>query len=385
MERINEIQARLAEINAALDNATGEALTALEEESRGLLEEMNRLKGEVEARQQLRSKIAAGAGTPSPIAPKAPEADNDAEKRAAAFVKSNRMTIGADEARATLISSGQLIKPMKNSTEIEEIPGAKVSSIIDLVHIEDCTGMSSYQVPYTVADADAAGEQTEGAAGSVSELGQWDFVDIKPTNVLVLGQISKQAKKQTNVKYAAKVQQNALLALRKKAAAIVTNALKASTLVREIPATAGKIEANTLRNLTLQYGDDESVLGNAYLFLNKADLIAFGDVRGTNEKKAVYTITPDAGNPNTGTISEGGLTVPYVLNSGLTALSAATEGAGKTMFYGAPKTLHVGMFSDYEVRVSEDFAFDKLLDTIRGDLEMGADVAAKHSFVTLKV
>ena len=245
--------------------------------------------------------------------------------------------------------------------------------------------MSSYQVPYTVADADAAGEQTEGAAGSVSELGRWDYVDIKPTNVLVLGQISKQAKKQTNVKYAAKVQQNALLALRKKAAAIVTNALKASALVREIPVTAGKIEANTLRNLTLQYGDDESVLGNAYLFLNKADLIAFGDVRGTNEKKAVYTITPDAGNPNTGTISEGGLTVPYVLNSGLTALSGATEGAGKTMFYGSPETLHVGMFSDYEVRVSEDFAFDKLLDTIRGDLEMGADVVAKHSFVTLKI
>lgn len=385
MERIAEIQARLAEINAALDTATGDALTALEEESRGLLEEMNRLKDEAEARQQLRSKIAAGAGTPSPIAPKAPAAEDEEEKRAAAFVKSNRMTIGADQARATLISSGQLVKPMKNGTEIQDIPGAKVSSIIDLVHVEDCTGMSSYQVPYTKADPDAAGEQTEGAAGSVSELGLWDYVDIKPTNVLVLGQISKQAKKQSNVKYAAKVQQNALLALRKKAVAIVNAALKASALVKEISVEAGKIEANTLRNLTLQLGGDESVLGNAYLFLNKADLIAFGDVRGTNEKKAVYTIVPDAGNPNTGTISDGGLTVPYVLDSGLTALSGASSGAGKTMFYGVPSTLHVGMFSDYEVKVSEDFAFDKLLDTIRGDLEMGADVAAKHSFVTLKI
>lgn len=380
--RIAEIQARLAEINTLIDNATGEDLTALETESRSLLDELNTLQNEAQARQQLRNDIAAGAGTPAPSA--TPSQPSVEERAAQAFVSTNRMTIGAEQARATLISSGQLIKPQKNTTDLQELPGAKVSSIIDLVHIEDCLGMSSYQVPYVVADADAAGVQTEGAAGSVSGLGEFGFVDIKPTNVLVLGQISKQAKKQTNVKYAAKVQQNALLALRKKAASIVTGVLKASSLVKEIAVTAGKIDATTLRNLVLQYGDDESVLGGAYLFLNKADLIAFGDVRGTNEKKAIYTITPDAGNPNTGTISEGGLTVPYVLNSGLAALSA--EGAsGRTMFYGAPKCLHVGMFSDYEVRVSEDFAFDKLLDTIRGDLEMGADVTAKHGFVALTV
>lgn len=381
MDRIAEIQARLAAINTEIDGATGEALTALEDESRSLLEELQGLQNDAQARQQIRQQIAAGAGTPVHT----PEtAQPSAEERAAqAFVQTNRMTIEVEQARATLISSGQLIKPQKNATDIEEIAGAKVSSIIDLVHVEDCVGMSSYQVPYVVADADAADEQNEGEAGAVSDLGEYSFVDIKPTNVLVLGQISKQAKKQTNVKYAAKVRQNALLALRKKAAAIVTAALKDSKLVKEIEASAGKIDATTLRKLVLFYGDDESVLGNAYLFLNKADLIAFGDVRGTNEKKAIYTITPNAENPNTGTISEGGLTVPYVLNSRLSALSA--EGAtGRTMFYGAPGCIHVGMFSDYEVRVSEDFAFDKVLDTIRGDLEMGADVTAKDGFVSLK-
>lgn len=383
MERITEIQARLAEINAELDNATGDALTALETESRNLLDELNRIQGEAQARQQLRASIAAGAGNPVPNV--TPPAEPSAEERAAAnFAKTRCMTIGAEQARATLMSSGQLIKPTKVNNELQEIPGSKVSSIIDLVHIEDCVGMSSYQVPYVDADAAAAGEQTEGGKGSVSELAQFGYVTINPTNVLVLGQISKQAKKQTSVKYAAKVQQEALLALRKKASTIVTGALKASELVKEIPATAGKLDATTLRNLTLQYGDDESVLGNAYLFLNKKDLIAFGDVRGTNEKRAVYTITPNPANPNTGTISEGGLTVPYVLNSGLAALSE-TGATGRTMFYGAPGCLHVGMFSDYEVRVSEDFAFDQLLDTVRGDLEMGADVAAKHGFISLTV
>lgn len=384
MKTIAEIQARLAEINAAIDSATGEELTALETESRGLLEELKKLQDEAEARQQLRSQIAAGAGNPMPAAVPAPQ-DTEEARAAKEFAKTNRMTIGNDQARAALISSGQMIKPTKVDNDIVDIPGAKVSSIIDLVHVEDCTGMSSYQVPYVVADAGEAGEQTEGQAANMSELGEYDYVDIKPTNVLVLGQISKQAKKQTTVKYAEKVRSQALLALRKKTAAIVTDALKASKLVKEIAVTAGKIEANTLRNLTLQYGDDESVLGGAYLFLNKTDLIAFGDVRGTNEKKAVYTITPNAENPNTGTITDGGLTVNYVINSRLTALNGAEAGTGRTMFYGAPSCLHVGLFSDYEIKVSEDFAFDKLLDTIRGDLEMGADVAAKHGFVTLKI
>lgn len=385
MDRISEIKARLAEINTALDNATGEELSNLETESRSLLEEMEGIQKTVEARKQLRASIAAGAGTPAPVQAAVPDKLSDEERAAAKFVETNRMTISTDQARATLISSGELIKPTKVNTEIQEIPGSKVSSIIDLVHVEDCTGMSAYQVPYVVSEADAAGEQIEGAAGSMSDLMHFDYVTINPTNVLVLTQISKQAKKQTNVKYAEKVQSNALLALRKKAASIVTNALKNSELVKEIPATAGKIDATTLRNLTLQYGDDESVLGNAYLFLNKKDLIAFGDVRGTNEKKALYTITPNSANPNTGTISEGGLTVHYVINSGLVALSEAAEGAGKTMFYGAPSCLHVGMFSNYEIKVSEDFAFDSLLDTIRGDLEMGADVTTKNGFIALTV
>ena len=69
MTRIEEIQARLAEINALLDTATGEELTSLEEESRSLLAEMETIQNEAQARQALRSQIAAGAvGTPVPIA-----------------------------------------------------------------------------------------------------------------------------------------------------------------------------------------------------------------------------------------------------------------------------------------------------------------------------
>ena len=367
MERINEIQARLAEINAQIDTATGEALTALETESRSLLEELNGLKANIEARQQLRQQIAAGAGTPSPIA--TPAADTSAEQRAADnFAQTRRMTIEAEQARALTVASGNLVQPTKVSG-INDLHGAKVSSIIDLVRIVNCVGMGSHKIALVVEDAAAAANQTEGSAAAAGTLGTFDSVTITPESVAVLDYISKQAKKQTTLQYSAKVREQAMIALRRKAAQIVTAALTSSDLVKEIPGAA--IDAKTLRTIALNYGNDESTVGGAMLFLNKADLLAFGDVRGTNEKKALYEITPDA-NGNTGVIREGGLSVRYCINSNLTA---------GTLYYGNPYDLELDLFSDYEIAVSEDFAFDKLMDTIRGDVELGAGVVRKHGFI----
>ncbi len=383
MKTIAEIQARLAAIANEIETAEGDALTALEEESRNLLEQLNKMQQDAQARQQLREQIAAGAGTslPGHSTPAQPSAE---ERAAREFVQTRHMTMDAEQARATLVSSGNLATPTEVDG-INDIPGAKVSSIIDLVHVENCVGMGTHRVAYTDADATDAADQVEGQAAVEAALGSFKYVDIKPTSVAVIDFISKQAKKQTSLQYSVKVRNQALIALRKKAATVLTNALKASELVKEIPGTPGKIEATTLRNLTLQYGGDESVIGGAVLFLNKADLIAFGDVRGTNEKKAVYEITPDTANPNTGVIRDGGLSVRYCINSKLAAVSASAEGAGRTMFYGAPQCAELDLFSDYEINVSADFAINKLMDTIVGDVELGAGVVVKDGFVALTV
>lgn len=369
MDRIQEIQARLVAINTELETAEGDALTALETESRNLLDELQRLQNAAQARQALRQQIAAGAGTvvetPAPAQPSAEE------RTANEFAQTRRMTLGADQSRAALISGGTLATPTEVSG-INDIPGAKVSSIIDLVKVVNCVGMGSHKVAYVDEDAAAAGTQTEGQAAAAGGA-KYGFVTILPESVAVLDYISKQAKKQTPLLYSAKVREQALIALRRKAAAIVTTALSASELVTAITGTA--IEAKTLRTIAMSYGGDESIVGDAYLFLNKKDLLAFGDVRGSNEKKAIYEITPD-GNGNTGTIKDGGLTVRYCINSNL---------AQGTMFYGNAHNLELDLFSDYEIAVSEDFAFDKLMDAIRGDVEMGADVVAKGGFVKYTV
>lgn len=378
MDRIAEIQARLAAINTELDTATGDALTALETEARNLTEEMQTIQGEAQRKQQLRSQIAAGGGTPmSGVNPNQP---TEEQRAADEFARTRRMNVDAEQARATLISSGTLVTPTKIDG-IHDIPGAKVSSIIDLVKVVNCVGMGSYRVAYVDSDADAAANQTEGQAVVAGTLGTYKFVDIKPESVAVIDYISKQAKKQTTLQYSAKVRTQALLALRKKAAKIVTAALVASKLNAALKIAS--IGADTLRKIVLTHGDDESVLaGGNVLFLTKADLIAFGDVRGTNEKKALYTITPDGGNPNTGTISEGGVTVRYCINSNLSGLAGSTA-AAPGMFYGNPYALELGLFSDYEIQVSKDFAIDKLMDTIVGDVELGADVTVKHGFTAV--
>ena len=88
-------------------------------------------------------------------------------------------------------------------------------------------------------------------------------------------------------------------------------------------------------------------------------------------RSTLYEITPD-GNGNTGTIREGGLSVRYCIDSNI------PEGE---LYYGNPQSLELDLFSDYEVKVSEDFAFDKLMDTIRGDVEMGSDVIVKNGWL----
>lgn len=379
MDRISEIQARLAAINTELETAEGEALTNLETEARGLLAELETEKAKVETRQALRASIAAGAGTPAVKQPAPAQAS--AEQRAAdEFRNTNRMVIAADKAeRALTISSGTLVQPTKDAG-INEIAGAKVSSILDLVKVVNCTGMGTYRVAYVDADAGAAENQTEGEAAKAGTLGSYKFVDIKPESVAVIDYITKQAKKQTNLQYASKVNSQALLALRKKAAKIATAALQASELHAALQIAA--IGPDTLRKITLNHGDDESsLIGGNVLFLTKADLIAFGDVRGTNEKKALYTITPD-GNGNTGTISEGGVSVRYCINSNLPGLTGSTAEA-PGMYYGNAQALELGLFSDYEVTVSKDFAIDKLMDTIVGDVELGAGVTVKHGFTAI--
>jgi len=298
---------------------------------------------------------------------------NDAETRAATFKKTNAMIIPNREARSVLISSGSIATPTEVSGITDVFNG--VSSIVDLVKVTDASGMGAYKVAYQITDS-TADTQTEGGAYNASDP-TFGFTTITPTTKAVLSYISKQVQKQSPLNYESKVRESALYALRKEVAEIITNSiLTAATgenpLIESDTTSITDIDAKTLRTIAMNYGGDENVVGGAWLFLNKADLIKFGDVRSATSLQAAYEITPDTNNPNTGIIKDGGLSVRYCINSNLTE---------NTMLYGQPTNCELALFSDYDIRVSEDYAFDKGLLAIRGDVEIGAGVIKKNGFV----
>ena len=291
--------------------------------------------------------------------------NKQAEARAKQLQETGKLTIGNADARAVLVSAGKLATPTEVDG-INDILGARVSSIVDMVKIVDASGMGAYKVAYQLTDA-AAATTAEGADYNESEP-TFDFVEITPQTETVISYISKQTRKQTPLAYASKVNESALVGLRKRAAAIITEKLLASALNVKLDAIA--LDEKFLRKVALSYGGDESVVGAAVLQIAKADLIALGDVRGS-DKKPVYEITPDTSNPNTGIIKDGGLSVTYVINSNL---------AGKQV-YGQLQNFELALFSDYEINVSDDFKFNKGLLAIAGDVQLGGDVTVKGGFV----
>lgn len=389
-KRLKEIEERLAEIKGIVDSDESvENIDALNTEADQLLAERNKILENIQNYQQLRQKIADGSiGTSVNIGGNI-DAENF-EERAKKFASTKRTSIATTQLRAELVSSGKLATPTAVSG-INDTVGAKHSSIIDLVKIVDCGGMGSNKVAYIDTDADAAAEHTEGSAATAKEA-TFGYVEITPKTLATYAQISEQAKNQTPLQYEAKVQEQALISLRKAAVKLVISKLKASTLNKAVDASVssakkGILDENTLTDFLLEYGGDESVVGEAVLFLNKKDLRAIGKIRGTQDKKKVYEIVPDGSNPNVGIIKDGGLAIKYCICSELAACVDTAQGSAAipTMFYGNPQCLELDLFTDYQVKVSEEFAFTSLMDTILGSVTLGADVVAKNGFVSLTI
>ena len=364
-QEIEEARAKLAECNTNLGNVRAEMDEGEEDNGEDGEEEQPAPDNNARSRNFAPGRVVASFDTRS----NAPQARAAMEQRAKAFANTGRMTVGTGETRATLVSGGKIATP----TEVGGINDAfnQVSSIVDLVKVTDCEGMGAYKVAYEIASATAA-TQTEGAAVTENDP-TFGFVEITPQTEAVVSTISKQVRKQSPLNYEAKVRESALVALRKRAAKLITDKLIASALNTKL--TSVTIGADTLRKLALNYGGDEAIEGGAYLFLCKADLISFGDIRGTQEKKSVFEIIPDS-NPNTGVIKDGGLAVKYVLDNNL----ADTE-----LLYGNPMCFELALFSDYEIAVSDDAAITKLMLTIVGDVSLGGGVVVKNGLILATV
>ncbi len=405
-------EAAEAAIEEMTAESTEEERSAVEDEANAILSEREELGAEEEALKEEKATIEeriaqlekeleedSVAQRKEKLPAEVKRMEHTLEERAQKVYETQRLEIGADELRSTLISTGSLAKP----TGVNGIndPFNIIPSIVDLVQVEDMTGMGESREAYVQA-WQTAGAGTDGTAPDPNDPG-FRVALIKPFLIDTMSYISENVALQTPLQYEAKIRQGALLALRKKVAnwivtgngstapfgiynSVNTQAVPES-IVQKYEVKSATIGEKTLRNIVFQYGGDENIGGGATLFLNKNDLIAFGDVRGTAEKKAVYEIIPDGSNPNRGVIKDGGLSVPYVISSDVTALSSSKYVAANipTMIYGAPVHYKLGLFGNYEVKVSEDYKFGEGLLTIKGKAMVGGNVIVDKGFVVVEL
>lgn len=405
MKTLAEIIQRLSEIRTEMENEDAD-IEALTRESQELLKAKEAIESKNKTRAATIALVEKGlAGTPVSDEPddddtrsgtvptinrdmrrSAPPKEidmNARSKRAKELVERGKFVISGAEQRAIILNGGHIATPTKVSG-INDIPGV-VSSIVDMVTVEDCTGMDSDKVAYQVTEATASAV-TEGVAPTTSEP-TFNYVTISPSVWGLMAYVGEQIRNQSPLDYESKVINEVRKALRKKAAEKIKDAVYGSELADELQMTA--IGADTLRKIAFNYSADSIVDGNAVLFLNKTDLIAFGDVRGTNEKKAVYEITADPANPNTGTIKDGGLTVKYCILPDCTALTGTTNSSTTatkpTMFYGNPYNIKLDLFGGMKVGVSEDYKFAEGLLSVRGTASFGVGMVVSKGMMLISL
>ena len=344
------------------------------------------------------------------------EEKDKAAERGSALMKGQEVKFSVQEVRKALfvpgaveksvtLATGTLAQPTGAGTNIRDPLGNGVGAIIDQVYVQDLTGMASYLEPYVISEFDASGADVATAAGTARTASSdptYGVAKISPYELTTTSYVDRNISRLTPANYYAKTFAMAMRALRRDTVKMIFNGdgqstnndmfgiktaknVAGSTIFSTLNVTA--VDADLLTNLMFAYGGDEELGGNCRLYLNKADLLALGKLRGTNEKRRLFDIVPDAGNPNTGTIREGGTIVPYSIASNLTALSGSSAGSSaiQTMVYGDPMNYELGLFGDYTVRVDESVKAVERMLTILGDAMVGGNLIVDKGFVVATV
>ena len=398
-----------------------QARTALLEKAEGLLQEGNReeYRTQMEAVKAMNGEIEEIKGLIQEQdrkfmekAPDLAEEKDKAEERGNALMKGQEVKFTALEVSKALflpqhaaeksvtLATGTLAQPTGAGTNIRDPLGNGVGAIIDQVYVQDLTGMASYLEPYVISEFAASGADVATAAGTARTASgdpTFGVAKIAPYELTTTSYVDRNISRLTPANYYAKVYAMAIRAMRRDTVKMIFNGDGQSTndmfgikTAKNIAGNAiyatkelSAVDADLLTELMFAYGGDEMLGGSCRLYLNKADLLALGKIRGTNEKRRLFDIVPDAGNPNTGTIREGGTIVPYSIASNLTALSGSSQGSAaiQTMVYGDPMNYELGLFGDYTVRVDESVKAVERMLTILGDAMVGGNLIVDKGFV----
>ena len=307
-----------------------------------------------------------------------------------------------DIENSTTLATGTLVQPTGASSEIRD-GFFGISSIIDEVRSINLTGMGSFLEPYVKSELEAKGGKVTTTAGKLRDDSSPEFrnAKISPYEATVTSYVDRNISKLSPADYSAKIFGMALRALRRKVAQMifvgdgqaspdmygVTNAknTKSEDIFKTLTADKG-LSLDLLMDILFAYGGDEELGGSARLYLTLQDLMTIGKFRGANEKRRLFDIEPTAGNPNTGVIRDGGLVIPYTIGSALGSLSGSAPAAAgvATMAYGDPYNYELGLFGNFDIRVSDDYKAGERMLTILGDVMVGGNLIVDNGFIVVK-
>lgn len=290
---------------------------------------------------------------------------------------------------STTLATGTLVTPQGAGSMVRDNLEV-VSGIVDQVQTINLTGLSSYEEPYLVSDMEAQGGKVTETAGQARTATDPTFAKAKlaPYELTVTSYVDRNLSRLNATDYASKIQSMALRALRRKLSSLIavgdggsptpefygiTNAKNtAGAAIYDTFSVGAAIGVDTLGDLVAKYGGEDGMGGNARLLLSKNNLAAIGKLRGTNEKRRLFDITPDPGSPSTGKIVDGGTVIPYTLLSAL---------GDNTLAYGDPFNFLLGLYGDYSIRVDESVKAIERMHTILGDVMVGGNLVVHKGFV----
>lgn len=296
------------------------------------------------------------------------------------------------EERSVTVEGGTILVPKKYKNTMSESFNS-ISSMVDMVNMVPLNGGESYSVAF---------EKGYGEGDYTTEGGEYkdidvetDYVETGRAIITAYAEVTKQVKKLPSIDYLSNIAKRVRGAIKKKigaqsiAGAGTTNTIRglynadSKVLNGESDIELNRIDIDTLNTIVFKYGGNEDVETPQTLILNKLDLEAFAKLKNKNDE-FVYKITKNGG---TGTIAykEGGLAVPFVINSACNALSDSKITKGKfTMVYGSLADYEMPVFSDIEVQESTDYQFKKGMISYRADAIIGGTVSKYNGFVRVK-
>lgn len=391
----DQLNARLKEIGASAKTAEGDVLDALLTEAQDIRDILDQAK----KREQLQG-FADSAEDPQPgqgekdepsDAPvKAYDKRGKALKDGAGVKFSAR--IATPKVKASL-SVEQTAPVVHTAPDLNQTVNP-VSALIDMVKAVPLQGGETYQRGF-VKDygAEGAGTTAEGEAYNDVEP-SFGYVTIEKQKVTAYTEEPEEMQKLPNADYDSVIEGSVSKAIRRflsrqiligdgttaNLKGIFYNPTKAAEQVID-PATdietITAIDDGTLDEIIYSFGGDEEVEGVATLILNKQDLKAFAKLRDKQGRK-VYTIVNRG---QTGTIDG----VPFVINSACAAVSDSKTAAGAyEMAYGYLQSYELAIFSDIDVRRSDDYKFKNGQTAFRASMFAGGSVAAWNGFIRVK-